>query len=194
VAAAGAGVGRRLPGRGGYSRHRRDRFRPARAHPGPVPGGTDFLSGDHARRTEFPGRACLCACLLACLRERVLVGERSIVTIPGRISAGERVGIRIRVSEQPFVRLPDCVPVLGLAHIRGADADADHIDADLAEHTRVFSTRIVGTACIVGACNFGTCNFGTCNFGTGRIHAGEHRRASEHSTGGHAVTRPALHR
>ncbi len=172
-------MGRRLPGRGGYIRHRRDRLRPARTHPGPVPGGTDFPSGAiHARRTGLPRRVSLCACLLiwllVCRRERVLAGERSIVIVPGHISAGEHVHIRIRIREPPFVRLPDCVPVLGLAHIRGADADADHIDIGLAKHTRVFSTRIVGTACIVGACNFGT----------GRIHAGEHRRASEHSTGG----------
>ena len=175
MAAAGAGVGRRLPGRGGCSRYRRDRFRRAHAHPGSVPGGTDFLSaGIHVRRTGLPGRVCLCACLLVCFRERVLAGERSIVIVPGRISAGERVYIRIRIPEPPFVRLPVSVLGLGLAHIRVPDADADHIDIGLAEHTRVFSTRIVGTACIVGACNFGT----------GRIHAGEHRRASEHSTGG----------
>ncbi len=158
-------MARRLPGRGSRSRYRRDRFQRAHAHPGSVPGRTDFLSGVHARRTGLPGRVCLCACLLVCLRERVLAGERGIVIVPGRISVGEYVYIRIRVPEPPFVRLLDCVPVLGLAHIRVPDADADHIGIGLAEHTRDYSTRIFSTACIVGACNFGT----------GRIHAGEHR-------------------
>ena len=101
-----------------------------------------------------------------------LVRCQNFVIVPERISAGERVRIRIRVPEPPFVRLP--VPVLGLPHIRVPDTDADHIGTGLAEHARVFSTCIVGTACIAGACNFGT----------DRIHAGEHRRAGEHSTGG----------
>ena len=182
MAAAGAGVDRRLPGRGGGRRCRSDRFRRAQVHPGSVPGGTDFLSaGIHVRRTGLPGRVRVCVRLLLCPRKRVLAGERSIVIIPGPTSAGERVRIRIRirfadrvrVPEPPFVRLSVPVPVPGLAHIRVPDADADHIGTGLAEHTRVFST-----ACIVGARNFGARNFGT-----GRIHAGEHRRASEHSTG-----------
>ncbi len=162
MAAAGAGVARRLPGRGSRSRYRRDRFRQAHAHPGSVPGGTDFLSGVHDRRTGLPGRvclcACLCACLLGCLRERVFAGERGIVIVPGRISAGEYVRIRIRVPEPPFARLLDCV--LGLAHIRVPDADADHIGTGLAEHTRDYSTRIFSTACIVGACIVGACIVG----------------------------------
>ena len=171
MAAAGAGADRRLPGRGGGSRCLPDRFQQARAHPRSVPGGTDFLSaGIHARRTGLPCRVRVC--LLICLRERVFAGERGIVIVPGRISAGERVYIRIRVPEPPFARLLNCV--LGLAHIRVPDADADHIGTGLAEHTRDYSTRIVSTACIAGACNFGT----------GRIHADQHRRASEHSTGG----------
>ncbi len=58
--------------------------------------------------------------------------------------------------------LPVSVPDLGLAYIRVPDADANHIGADLAEHTHVFGTR---------------------NFGT-RIHSGEHSRAGEHSTVG----------
>ncbi len=57
------------------------------------------------------------------------------------------------------VRLPDSVPVLGLAHIRVPDAD--HIGTGLAEHARVFST----------------CNFGTRVFGATRIHADEHSLA-----------------
>ena len=183
MAAAGAGVARRLPGRGGCNRFRRDRFQRAHAHPGAVPGGTDFLSGGiHDRRTGLPGRICLGDCLLICRPERVLVGEHSIVIVAGHISVGERVFIRIRaclpvavrVPEPPFVRLSVPDLGLGLAYIRVPDADADHIGTGFAEHTRVFSTRIFSTACTVGGCNFGT----------GRIHAGEYRRASEHSTGG----------
>ena len=169
VAAAGAGVARRLPGRGGCRRFRRDRFQRAHAHPGSVPGGTDFLSGGiQVQRTGLPCRVWL----LVCFSERLLVGERSIVIIPGRISVGERVYIRIRacllfadrirVPEPPFVRLPVSDPDLGLAYIQGpdADADADHISTDIgaAEHTGVFGIR----------------NLGTRNFATARIHVGEH--------------------
>ena len=54
-AACGAGVARRLPGRGSCSRCRRDRFQRAHARPGAVPGGTDFLSGGiHVQRTGHP--------------------------------------------------------------------------------------------------------------------------------------------
>ncbi len=123
MAAAGAGVARRLPGRGSCSRCRRDRFRRAHAHPGSVPGGTDFLSGGiHVRRTGCPCRVCLLIWLLVCLPEPVLVSERSIA--PGRISVGECVFIpflgaciplaycvRVRVPEPIPVRLPVPVPV-----------------------------------------------------------------------------------
>ena len=123
VAAAGAGVARRLPGRGSCSRCRRDRFRRAHAHPGSVPGGTDFLSGGiHVRRTGCPCRVCLLIWLLVCLPEPVLVSERSI---PPRAHLSRRVRLhplprrmhptrllRPRPRPQPIpVRLPVPVPV-----------------------------------------------------------------------------------
>jgi len=105
-----------------------------------------------------PRRVWLRVLLLVCLPERVLLGERSSVIVPGHVAAGERVGIRIRayipvgervrVPEPPLVRVPVSDPGLGLAHIRGPDADADHIGTDIgaAEHTRDYGTRDYGTA------------------------------------------------
>ena len=89
--------------------------------------------------------------LLSCRPGRVLLGERSIVIVPGHVSVGERVCFRrclsvsVHVSEAPLVRLS--VSDLGTAHVQGPDAD--HIGT--AEHTPVFRTRVFGTG------NFGTC-------------------------------------
>jgi len=174
VATDGAGVDHRRHDRGGRRRFRRDlSHRRENAHPGPVPRRTDLLSGGiHGRRARRPRRVRLRVLLLVgCLPERVLPGERSSVIDPGHISAGVRIGIRIRVQipvavrvpERPILlRLPVSVPDLGLAYIRLPHADADHIDIGLGEHTHVFGTR---------------------NFGT-RIHSGDDSRAGEHSTVG----------
>jgi hypothetical protein len=171
VAADGAGLDHRRHDRGGRRRFRRDLFdRGEHAHPQPVPRRTDVLSGGiHGGRARRARRVRLRVLLLVCLPERVLRGERSSVIVPGHISAGERVCVRIRahipvavrVPERPvLVRLPLPVPDLGLAYIRVPHADADHIGADLVEHTHIVGTR---------------------NFGT-RIHSGDHSRAGEHST------------
>ena len=91
VAAAGASVVRRLHHCGISSRLRRDRYDRAHAHPGSVPGGTDFLSGGvHLSRTTGRWRVCL----LGCRPEHVLLSERSIVTVPRHIPADERIRIR----------------------------------------------------------------------------------------------------
>ena len=120
-------------------------------HPEPVPRRTDVLSGGiHGRRTWRPRRIWLrVLLLLGCLPERVLLSERSSVIVPGHVTVGERVRIRIgacrpvavRVAQPPLVRLSVFVPDLGLAHIRVSGADADHIGIGLAEHTSVFGTR-----------------------------------------------------
>ena len=138
VASTGAGVARRLPGPSSCSRCRRDRFQ-GHTLTGSVPGGTDFLIGGiHVRRTGLPCRVCLCVCLLVCLRERVLVCERSIVIVPGRISVGERVftpllraciplAYCVRIPEPIPVRLPLPIYIRLLVHIGVANANAEHI-------------------------------------------------------------------
>ena len=176
--------------RGGGSRFRRDLLRRGEhAHPDSLPGGTDFLgAGIHVRRTWWcPRRVWLRVLLLGCRPERVLLGERSIVIVPGHVAVGERVciraclSVRVRVPESPLV--PLSFSDLGPAHVQGpdADADADHSTPDIG--TPDIGTADLGTADLgtpdlrtadLGTPDFGTCNFGTCNFGTGRIHAGEH--------------------
>ena len=167
MAADGAGVDHRRHDRGWHSRFRRDLFhRGEHAHPESVPGGTDFLSGGiHARADGRPRRVWLRVLLLGCLPERVLLGERSIVIVPGHVSADERVCIRayipvserIRVPEPPLVRFSVADPGLATSSARHADADHISTDIDAAEHARDYGI------------------FGTCNFGTARIHVGEHR-------------------
>jgi hypothetical protein len=112
VAAAGAGVDRWLPGRGGGSHFRRDRIHRAHAGPGPVPRGADFLiGGNHAGRGDALRRACLPV--------RILLSER--IVVPERISAGQRARILVGafVSVTDRIRIPDVIPV------RLADPDPD---------------------------------------------------------------------
>jgi hypothetical protein len=97
-------VGPWLPCRGGHSCFRRDRFHRAHAHPGSVPGGTDFLIDRiHVARTDALRGVYLPACVL--LTESILV--------PGHISAGGRVciliGVHIPVADQ--VGIPELIPV-----------------------------------------------------------------------------------
>jgi hypothetical protein len=101
-------VGSWLPGRGGRSCFRRDRFQRAHdAHPEPVPGSTDFLT-DRIRRTD----ALRCVCLAGrVLLIEVLLIEHIIVA--WHISAGERVciplGVFIPVADR--IRIPELIPV-----------------------------------------------------------------------------------
>jgi hypothetical protein len=189
VAADGAGVDHRWHDRGGRSRFRRDLFRGGEhAHPDSLPGGTDLLSaGIHVRRTWWcPRCVWLRVLLLGCLPERVLLGERSTVIVPGHDAAGERACIRaclsarVRVPEPPLV--PLSVSDLGTAHVQGPDADADHRTPDhrTADHgtpdhrTADHGTPDHGTPDHRTA-DHGTANYGTANFGAGRVHAGERR-------------------
>jgi hypothetical protein len=94
------------------SRFGHDRFVRARAHPGAVPGGIDVLSGGvRGRRTGWPGRVCLRVRLPA----RVLLGERSIVIVPGHVAVGvgERVCIPLRacIPLPDPIRVPEAIPV-----------------------------------------------------------------------------------
>ena len=100
-------MGPRLPCRGGHSCFRRDRFHRAHAHPGSVPGSTDFLTDRiHVGRTDALRRVYLPGCVL--LIESIIV--------PGHISVGGRVcipiGVLIPVADRVGipVRLPDPDP------------------------------------------------------------------------------------
>ena len=93
-----------LPCRGGHSCFRRDRFHRAHAHPGSVPGGTDFLIDRiHVARTDALRRVYLPGCVL--LTESILV--------PGHISAGGSacipIGVLIPVADR--VGIPEVIPV-----------------------------------------------------------------------------------
>jgi hypothetical protein len=106
-------VGPWLPCRGGRSYFRRDRFHRAHAHPGSVPGSTDFvIDRIHVGRTDVLRGVYLRRCVR--LIERI-VG-------PGHISVGGCVRIPIGVlipADQVRIRefIPVCLPE--------ADADAD---------------------------------------------------------------------
>jgi hypothetical protein len=118
VAAAGAGVDRWLPGRGGRSHFRRDRIHRAHAGPGPVPRGADFLiGGSHAGRRDALRRARLTVHIL--LTERIIV--------PEHISAGQRarilVGAFVPVADR--IRIPEVIPV----RLADPDPDANHVVA-----------------------------------------------------------------
>jgi hypothetical protein len=118
VAAAGVGVDRWLPCRGGRSHFRRDRIHRPHAGPGPVPGGTDFLDGGiHAGRGDALRRACLPVHIL--LSERVIVPEHLSAGQRARILIGAFVPVadRIRISEVIPIRLTD------------PDPDPDHVVA-----------------------------------------------------------------
>jgi hypothetical protein len=106
-------VGSWLPCRGGRSYFRRDRFHRAHAHPGSVPGSTDFLIDRiHVGRTDVLRGVYL--------RGRVRLIER--IVGPGHISVGGCVRIPIGVlipADQVRIRefIPVCLPE--------ADADSD---------------------------------------------------------------------
>ena len=185
MATDGAGVDHRWHDRGGGSRFRRDLLRRGEhAHPDSLPGGTDFLgAGIHVRRTwRCPRCVWLRVLLLGCRPERVLLGERSTVIVPGHDAAGEFVciraclSVRVRVPESPLV--PLSVSDHGPAHVQGpdADADADHSTTDIG--TADYGTADYGTPDYgtpdYGTPDYGTPDYGTPDFGTGRVHAGEH--------------------
>jgi len=135
---------------------RRDCFHRAHAHPDPVPGGTDFRTDDiHVRRTWGAQRVCL----RVRLPERVLLGERVIV--PGHISVGQRVCVRLGACLPVAVRVPEPVPV------RLSVAVPVRIDIRV-------SVRI-GVVGIAISISIGKHIYiSTPVFGTARVHAGEH--------------------
>jgi hypothetical protein len=107
-------VGPWLPCRGGRSYFRRDRFHRAHAHPGAVPGSTDFLIDRiHVGRTDVLRGVYLRGCVR--LIERI-VG-------PGHISVGGcvRIPIGVLIPAADPVRIREFIPVC----LPQADADPD---------------------------------------------------------------------
>ena len=107
-----------LPCRGGHSYFRRDRFQQAHAHPGSVPGGTDFLiDRTHVGRTDVLRGVYLRGCVR-------LIGR---IVGPGHISVGGcvRIPIGVLIPAADQVRIREFIPVCLPEADSNSDPDPD---------------------------------------------------------------------
>ena len=149
-----------LPCRGGHSYFRRDRFQQAHAHPGSVPGSTDFRTDRiHVGRTDALRRVYLPGCV------RLAEGIVERIVVPWHISVGGRVGIpvgvlvpvadRVRIPELVPVRLPEADPDSNPDPAPDPDPDSigpdphPDIRADITVRTGFVMERMRVGACLV---------------------------------------------